>query len=564
MSKSEGKDREETEDLTPVRSIVQQINDSKPSHSTKREVVVREDGTKVVRVTRKRRVLMTEREIRHRSRKQVVMFVSAVFLVLCAAVTYFLIQMASMSGEEYMQSRVEELRKAWGADSVRVVGSGISGSTLHISSIVAEFPADCLVEQVEISDLSVDLDAGAFLRERVQGEVLRMKRANIILRQETETMKMPELKDAALWRFERMECGDLSVSWGRGEFVRLALRNCTAHMYYPRKGREDCVVAMKGGTLLIPHWQTVHVTEAKAHLSPVALEDLFISGSVEPPSENAESQRSTLTLRCRIPDGGKMECDFAMSARNMPFSDFTKGRFESFFTARTSGHKSDTCLSKVTFTAAGPVFHGEFELEKIMVTSFPAITAMLEHIEPLKRRQYMPPRIDSGFVTLSTEEGRISIEIGENRMQTRDRLSLKGKMEISPANELSGTLSYGLPGILTRAEYTDGMPDPVFEDKGDWTWLTTELKGFANKPSDNMTEVEARAAEARKSRPERLKFDALDVNKLTEGMKHDGVSPGEQSGNSADGQGGNPFEQQDPFAEPKNSADDPFAPLSPF
>ena len=564
MTKIEEKDRAETENLTSVRSIVQQINDSKPSHSTKREVVVREDGTKVERVTKKRRVLMTEREIRHRSRKQVVIFVSAVFLTLCAVVTYILIQMASMSGEEYLQSRVEELRKAWGADSVRVVGSGISGSTLHISSIVAEFPADCLIEQVEISDLSAALDAGTFLREKVQGEVLRMKRANIILRQESEVMKMPVLNGAALWRFERMECGNLSVSWGRGEFVRLALRNCMAHMYYPRKGREDCVLAMKGGILLIPHWQTVHVTEAKAHLSTVALEDLFISGSVEPPSENAESQRSSLTLRSRISDGEKMECDFSLSAQNMPFSDFTKGRFESFFTARTSAHKSSSCLSKVTFAADGPVFHGEFELEKIMVTSFPAITAMLEHIEPLKRRQYMPPRIDSGCITLSTEEGRMSIEMSERRMQTRDRLALKGKVEISPSNELSGTLSYGLPGILTRAEYTDGMPDPVFEDKGDWTWLTTELKGFANMPSDNMTEVEARAVEARKSRPERLKFDALDVNKLTEGMKPAGAAQDEQSGNPSSGQGENPFEQQDPFAEPKNSAGAPFAPLTPF
>ena len=558
MSDYEKKDRTEEGNMTQVRSIVQQINDSKPSQSKKREVVVREDGTKVIRVTKKRRVLMTERDIKHRSRKHVVAFIATLFLVFCVLISYFCIQMASMSGEAYLQSRVEELRKAWGAESVRVFGSGISGSTLHISSLVAEFPADCLVEQVEIGDLSVELSSESFLREIAQADVLKMKRVNVILRQEVETMKMPVLNGDALWRFDRMECEDFSVSWGRGEYQRLALKNCAAHLYYPRKGRGDCVVSMKGGTLLVSHWQQIYISEAKAHLSPIALEDLFIAGSVEPPSENSEAKRSSIALRCRIANGESMESDFRMSASNMPFSDFTKGRFETFFEARTVSSK--TMHSRVNFTGEGPVFHGDFELEKIMVTSLPAITAMIEHIEPLKRRQYLPPMIDRGIVTLSVRDGSTTMEMQENRMETRDRLALKGKIEVSPKNELSGTLAYGLPGILTRAEYTDGLPDPIFEDRGDWSWLTTKLKGYGNAPEDDMSEIEARAVEARKTRPARMKFDVLDVNKLSEQMREDGFG-GEsvESGKQNRQEGLDPI---DPFAE--KATDDPFAPLSPF
>lgn len=553
----------ETDSSTQVRSIIQQINEGKPAQSRKREVVVREDGSKVVRVTKKRRVLMTEKEISHRNRKHVMAFIATLFLIICALLTYFFIQMATMSGEEYLQSRVEELKKAWGAESVRVVGSGISGTTLHISSIVAEFPAESLIEQIEMSDLTAELNSEAFLRELAQGETLKIKRINLILRAETEKMNMPVLNGSALWRFDRMECEDLSVSLGRGEFVRLALKNSKAHLYYPRKGRNDCVVAIKGGSLLVKNWQTIYVSEAKAHLSPAALEDLYISGSVETPVDSAEGSRSSLALRCCLPNGERIKSDFRMSAWNMPFSDFTKGRFETFFSARTTANKLQEMHSRVSFTDDGPVFHGEFELERIMLTSFPAITAMLEHVEPLKRRQYLPPMVDHGMVTLTAKEGALAIEMAEKRVTTRDRLSLKGRIEISAENVLSGTLAYGLPGILTRAEYTDGLPDPIFEDKGDWTWLSTTLKGFANQPDDNMAEIEARAVELRKSRPDRIKFDTLDVNKLSEQMNSEGglrPAPGGNDAGLETKQRG--LDEEDPFAEPKS--EDPFAPLSPF
>lgn len=559
MSTNDDKYDEEEENLTQVRSIIRQINEEKPSQAKKREVVVRPDGTKVIRVTKKRRVLMTEREIRHRGRKRFVVCIAFTFLVLCVLSAFFFYRMAAMSGDAYLQSRVEEIRKAWGAESVRVVGSGISGITLHVSSIVAEFPDDCLLEQVELNDLSAELSAESFFREQALASVLKIKRANIILRSEAEKMNMPTLSGKALWKFERMECDDLSVSWGRGEFARLMFRNGAAHLYYPQKGRENCVVSCKKGTLIVKDWQTIYVSDAKAHLSPVALEDLSISGSVELPGDDTQPQRSSLVLRHRIANGEPLNGALRLRAVNMPFASFTEGRFEKFFTARTSNRPDSELTSRVKFTDDGPVFFGDFELERIMVTSLPAITAMLEHIEPRKRRQYLPPTVERGVVKLSAEGEEMSIELPDNKVVTRDTLSLKGKITIGADNSLSGTLAYGLPGILTRAEYTDGAPDPIFENRGEWTWLPTALKGFANQPNDNMDEIEALAVEARKSRPARLSFDTLDVDKLSGKLNQEqGTDAAPEPKKGLDDVGA------DPFAEPSNGLDNPFEPLSPF
>lgn len=559
MPKYDDKYDREDESQTQVRDIIRRINEEKPSHAKKREVVVRPDGTKVIRVTKKRRVMMTEKDIRKRSRKHLVAFISVAFLALCVVSAFFFYRMAVMSGEDYLQSRVDELKKAWGAESVRVVGSGISGITLHISSIVAEFPDDCLLEQVELNDLSAELSAESFFRGIAQADVLKIKRANIILRSEEDKLNIPTLCGNAMWKFERMECDDLSVSWGRGEFSRLMFRNGVAHMYYPRKGRENCVVSCKKGTLIVKDWQTIYVTDAKVHLSPVALENLSISGSVEMPGDETQPQRSSLLLQHRIANGEPLNGAFRLRAVNMPFAAFTGGRFEKFFTARTANRPSAELPSRVVFTETGPVFSGDFELEHIMITSFPAITAMLEHIEPRKRRQYLPPTVEKGVVTLSSEGNAVTVELPDNKVVTRDTLSLKGKITIGADNALSGSLMYGLPGILTRAEYTDGAPDPIFENRGEWTWLSTSLKGFANQPNDNMDEIEALAVEARKSRPARMSFDTLDVDKLSGEVKQNREDEAESSQKKGLEDVG-----VDPFAEPSNNLDNPFEPLSPF
>ena len=54
MVEDDDKYAENEEDLSQVRSIIKHLNEDKPSKERTREVVVRADGTKVIRVTKKR------------------------------------------------------------------------------------------------------------------------------------------------------------------------------------------------------------------------------------------------------------------------------------------------------------------------------------------------------------------------------------------------------------------------------------------------------------------------------------------------------------------------------
>lgn len=553
---------EEEDNMTQVRSIIRRLNEEKPSQEKKREVVVRADGSKVVRVTKRRRKMVSENEKRYRSRKSFVLSLSGVFLLLCGIVAFFFYRMAGMSGEEYIQSRVADMQQAWGAESVRIVGEGIVGTTLHLSSVVAEFPADSLIESVELNDVEADLVTGAFFNNIIKADKLSIKRAVIRLRGDATEFRMPSGGERAPWSFARMECESLSVYWGEPEQGPVSLNDCAAYLYYPRVGRENCVLVLKSGQLRMPNWQHVRILDAKMHLSPVAVEDFFLRGTVDAESASAETSRTAMVLRGRLGTGDALAGPYKMQAENMPLSDFTGGRFEEFFTARTGSASRKEAEGRLLLTPNGPQFSGEFELNKIIITSFPTITAMLEHIEPLKRRAYLPPTVMQGNVRLSVADDVMTLELPENKVVEPYKFAVCGRISVSAANELSGELRYGMPGLLTRAEYPDGMSDPIFRDQGEWAWVSTSLKGFANRPDDNYEELEKAAAEQRKSRPAPFRFDTIDINRMSDELKRgledtpENATPSDAP--SLDGVGKDPFEQN------SNDGSNPFAPLTPF
>ena len=58
--------------VSQVRNIINQLNSERPSREKSREVVVRADGTKCVRVVKKRRVVKSQEDQNKRARRSFV------------------------------------------------------------------------------------------------------------------------------------------------------------------------------------------------------------------------------------------------------------------------------------------------------------------------------------------------------------------------------------------------------------------------------------------------------------------------------------------------------------
>lgn len=562
------KEQYEEENLTQVRSIIKQLNEDKPSTERRREVVVRADGTKVVRVTKKRKVMMSSVEKQHRSRKRFVYSLLGVFLMFAGLVAFLFFRMVTMSSGGYLSQGQAELQQRWGASSVLVEGAGIEGTSFHLANLVAEFPETSMLQRVELSGVEASLDLASFFTRVLSGEELKIERVLIVLR-DSVCMKMPLQEGKPMWNFRRMDCKNFTVQFSRGKEAPVMLKAAHAYMYYPHEVKSSSVVMLDSGELCIKGWKTVNITEAKAHISTQGVEDFSLKGTTDIGKAIAEQRRTSITIAGRIANGANFAGPYAVESENMNLADFTKGRFERIFSARTeavsTGRISDRATVTFAFETDEPVFNGEFHLRNISMSFFPALAAITEHIEPAKRGMYNPLSLHRGHVLIETTEDTITLEIPEGAAEERDLVNVRGKMTLNSVNELSGEMSYGIPMLLARVEYSDGRPDPIFQQSGDWAVLTTRLKGMGNAPSDDMAEIEARASIARRERPARIPFHDINLDKLTERMEA-GEDVGQllQQPQFNSGSEATPESPVKRNFNPFESADDPFAPSIPF
>lgn len=576
MGKYDDKYNEAGEEQTHVRSIINQLNEDHPSKEKKREVVTRPDGTKVIRVTKKRRVTVSETEKNRRSRHSFVMGLLVAFLCLLGMGAFFGFRMSVMSGEAYVAEGVEQLKQAWGATDIRVSGKGVDGGDFRLSSLVAEFPENSVIERVEISDISAELDSMSFFTKKLIGDIMKMGRVEIRLRADARKFAMPRFNGNDLWSFRRVECEEFAVRMGESlQDSPVTLRNCKAYMYYPREGEKDtCVLDVIGGSLQLAGWKTIYVQEGRFTFSPVAVEDFSVKGSTDRPTETAESKHTELVIFGRLGDGDKLAGPFSLDADNIDFADLSDNRFAQFFNARTEavGREKAKAHIELPLDRKAPQFSGEFAVKSVSVSGMAAQTLMTEHIDPMKRRLYLPPRVSRGMVAISHEGDVSTLTLPEDAMVERDLIALQGKVTVNGANEISGNLDYALPVLLTHVEYTDAISDPIFQDVGTNAWLRTTLSGMANQPKDNSSEIEAKAEEARKSRPERIPFSEIDVERMADQMRREkmkDVDPFAPQSNTPASPAGNTNSaaprrnDDDPFGD-KPANDDPFALPTPF
>lgn len=566
---------------TQVRNIIKQLNNDKPSKEKSREVVIRPDGTKVIRVTKKRRVMLSESDKRRKGRKQFLIILLLVFLLTAAGLGLFFMRMATMTGESYVAKQAETLKQAWGASDLRVVGGGVSGSGFRLNSIVISFPESSMVQRVEMNGIEAELNSSTFFTGHLTGDLVRVKRIFVYLREDAKKLAFPIRQGDDLWNFRRVECEDFNLCFGNGEKSPVSIEHSFAYMYYPNSSqRDECVFCLKDGLLKMPGWKKIHIASGKFNVSRVAIEDFALEGSTDNASGKViEASVSRLGIYGSILDQGQLEGPYTFDSENMPLTEFTSGRVQFFMTAKTRSvpraKNASKALISLPFNHPEPFFRGDFPVKQLTITEIPAIFKLIEHIEPQKRKTYAPPVIQQALVQLDHADGNLIVRVEDGQAVERDVMEFKCDISVDEANMLQGSMSFGLPAVYTHAEYPDGLADPILMESDNVAWLTTQVGGPANHPQDDSDILEARAAEARKSRPERIPFDRIDVDSLAEQMRsskelQDRRDPDAQKNFDLDQRNkDNPFETEQERKEKTqlptiDSGMDELTPLSPF
>ena len=556
-----------------VRNIINQLNSERPSHEKSREVVMRADGTKAVRVVKKRKVMVSNDEKARRSRRSFVYSLLLILLGLGLLFGLFAYRMSKLASEDYFREAEAKLCQAYGAKSVRLSGARLDGLTLKVENLVVDFEGEGMVSHAEMSNLSGNLSTSSFFTGLMKFDELKVARISLTLREGVTTLDIPTWQGENLWEIGRVTCADFSCRVGEGAQAPFAVEHTAAYMYFPAKSRDSRVLIMNGGRLQLRGWKPMDLLEGRLQISPVALENLRVKATTEIMRDKGKEVNSYIEISGSLSQKEVLHRPLMADAHNMNFAEFSNNRFSHFFAAHTlltaTSKKQPSIRISLPFNTERPVFDGVFALKNVRFSSMPAVLGIIEHIEPTKRRPYLPPTIKRALVHLTPLADADVLRFTDEDMQELDLITMKGEINVGHDNSLSGNISYGIPALLTHVEYPDGVADPIFRDDGVLAWVDTTLSGTANAPADNIDDLERQADAKRAERPRRTPFENIDVDALSDkylGSSHSVSAEETAAREAAEEAAGDASGTQAPATSPANNSGNPFLkrPSNPF
>lgn len=260
-------------------------------------------------------------------------------------------------------------------------------------------------------------------------------------------------------------------------------------------------------------WKELRLVEGTCLISADGIETFDL---LTRPEGTSDKEDCTLAFDGSITAGSSLEGPFNVRARRIPLAEFTESRFSSVLTAmvvRPADGGPSGLRVQLPLRSERPIFSGVFPVADITITRMPALSVICEHVQTDRRGDYLPIKISSGRLSVERKDGGYALYIRDGEMTEADKINIRADVFVDGANALSGTFDYGIPEGLTNREYTDGRPDPVYQQVGSWCWLNTKLSGWANDPDDNASELNAskvaeRAERTRIARDEEDRIDA--------------------------------------------------------
>ena len=548
----------EGDDCSQVRNIINQLNSDTPSREKSREVVVREDGTKVVRVTKKRRVMVTKDEKNRRSRKKLLVSLLVVFILFGCLTAFYVYRMSAMCSDSYLAEKKQELCTAWGATSVEFKNPRVEGMTLVIDSVVAQFPESGMLSCVELTGISATLDMSSFFSGEFRADNMKIRRADVRVHRNCDKLILPTWTgEEAIFKIKTYSCDNFNFYIGAPKNATVAIEGAELQVHESAGSK---VVSMTKGVLYLPGignepkangQYEFSILDGKLFITSAAIEDIVLNCR-DPKNVSAEQDKETadlaltgaknlqtadFVLQGRIAEGASLYGPYSLEIDRMSFKLITHGMFDKVLAAGdvfTAPNTDQRVMLTLSPNGTPAIFTGTIQLSDINFreAGLRAKSVYLSHIvSPHQSRNYKKVSFDQATVTLLNEEGQYILQVAEGAMVQSVSTDLKVTARIAVGltsqngqwNDLpiSGNISYSLPKKVLNSEYENDAIDPIFvvDPHDDFRCvLYTKLSGLASDPQDDSLEQVANTDEARKQLTPRS-TKSVDIDEVVDTIK---------------------------------------------
>ena len=432
------------------------------------EVIVREDGSQVIRQKRKkRRSSQPKKEAKEKARKQFIrrtIITAAISLVVLTVSGALLTHYNSKGFRETVEERTEDLT----GYTTELEKLSIRPFTLSSPSAQLDDGRLPFIEKIKLNKVEAQLDPLYFLIGRLRGDTLTARSGKLDLSL-SKLEQESEVAEGIGSPFAHFECRRTHIQFGEGPGSFLKVEDL-ALLLYPNEDGDE--LRLRKGSL----------TVSQLGAFPINTGTLAV----------AAQQLNVIGLRLGTPSGqGSVELVGQVSLDPAEESQLT-------------AQLKDAHFSDLTSAALGQFLDGRFSSSEALIT-IPSLEKanQLEMVIPFKNGQVSLGKLPfalglselvgtaSGRPEFRDKvEGRIrrtlnSIRIENLNLQELNTMVLKGELDVDDQGNLSGQLELGVSERILVDSNGQLKLQGFSEPRNGYHYMDLKLSGTVDEPLDN-------------------------------------------------------------------------------
>ena len=475
-----------------IDEMMERLTNSSPKNAKDGELVVRPDGSKAIRVRkRKRRSSQPLKENHQRTRRARIVQVSAAMSLIFLSAMIIGSGIIYANSKSFRESLIQKAEKSSGA-TVSMEQFRINPKTANASNLSLKWPTGNVFESLKLIGLTAEIFPASFLGKAMTGEEIISSEATLALQipQSGEILRhLPAPVGDLPIRFNRYRSPVFNLTIGNPKNPLISLLKSEGSLN-PETVNGRAQLSLYKGDITITGWPKLRLDRALIEFhgdeaNIIGLQvlhesdnrgSLDLSGTVTPYQAD---RVSSLDVRLQSFDlsgilGHSLGKIFSGKIDSLPIAS------SNLLTFKPSNQATPTL--DVAFRASPN--------SRIEIREFPFLLGLAQGLDD---QWFQNPVFEGDAGGRIHREGDI-VTLRELNLESKGRMAVRGEISMTLDQSLSGTLQLGVAEtMIASAKITrlNSMFGPVKEG---FRWITLRISGQASAPVDNFKELYSASA----------------------------------------------------------------------
>jgi len=453
-------------------------------HEDGGELVTREDGSQVIRMRkRKRRSRQPQREREKNMQRRKFLKILALLVISVAAAALVAGAVIYSNSSPFRNALVQKIGKATGAGAemtqFRMNPFGANANTLHL-----QWPDGFPIDSIQARGVHAKTSVGSLLGRSFRGDELLAAEATLTWRATTAGLQKPPV-DPGTIRFKRIGVSRFHILPDDSMPRMFRLREAEAS-YYPNPGAgTNPQLRLNGGALQVHGLPKLRLDRALMEFRDEELQ-LSIARLL-----HGEDQSGELLLSGNLrPMDSTSTAILQIESLSFNIEGILGDRMARVIAARIDTTSVDGA-SSLTIPIGDPsasVLNLDFKSAintPVLIRGFNFLSELAVLLEePWFEQPYFESEVTG---TIRWSNG--MVEILNLQAEHRNRIAIRGNIRMEESGRLSGNIDIGLSPAMVASSPTRRLHTVISEASGGYRWISVEIGGAINAPTDNFMAI---------------------------------------------------------------------------